>query len=82
MQWKFLGRRLGLEETELQRIEYENPRDLSEQCYQTLVKWKDSRRREETNYEVLFAAVKSAESERLRNEFVEFVVSCCLTDQN
>ena len=59
-----------MEEFELQRVEIENPQNISEQCFQTLNKWHTS---EEANYRVLFEAVEFAEGRRLKDDFFNFV---------
>ncbi len=71
--WKFLGRQLGLDEYELEQIEQDNPRDLSEQCYQAINKWTMNCKQEEANYGLLAAAVEFAENQKMRNEFIQFV---------
>ena len=38
--WKFLARKLDFEETEIDAIEYGNPRDLEEQVHQLFYRWK------------------------------------------
>lgn len=38
--WKFLARKLDFEETEIDAIEYRNPRDLEEQVHQLFYRWK------------------------------------------
>ena len=37
--WPFIARNLGFKEPTIERIKEENPRNISEQCYQMLNKW-------------------------------------------
>ena len=69
--WKFLGRRLGLPENVLSRIEADNPNADREQCYQMFLQWKKSDP-ENYTYSVLGDALQR-ESRELYNEFVEKV---------
>ena len=70
-----------MDESVLQKIEYDNPRDLSEQCYQMLLKWLNNCTEEEGTYGVLFDAVRFAESEKMKLEFVQFATSICLNSE-
>lgn len=69
--WKFIGRRLGLEEAALFRIETENPKDIREQCYQMFQHWK-SVDPENFTYITLGEALQK-ESTKLFNEYVKMV---------
>ena len=69
--WKFIGRRLGLEENVLSRIESQNPKDIREQCYQMFQHWKSVDPMNFT-YNVLGDALRK-ESMKLFNEYVEKV---------
>ena len=69
--WKFIGRRLGLEETVLTRIESQDPKDVREQCYQMFQQWKSADPKNFT-YIVLGDALRK-ESLELFNDYVEKV---------
>ena len=70
-----------MEESVLYKIEYDNPRDLSEQCYQMLMKWLNNCREEEGTYGVLFDAVRFAESEKMMKDFEQFATNTCLNKE-
>lgn len=76
--WKFLGRKLSVDDFQLQRIEIENPRDISEQIYQMLDKWMANSTFEDANYDTLVRAVEFAEGKAVKEEFLEFVINNCL----
>lgn len=82
VQWKFMGRKLKVDEFQLQRIDIENPRDISEQIYQMLDKWIANSTREEANYHTLADAVEVAEGKAMKEEFVKFVIDNCLGISN
>lgn len=65
--WRWLGRVLKLEDPLLDQIDYKES-DLSEKCYQTLLKWRNSRASRATREELARAL-----SEKLvnRNDLAE-----------
>jgi hypothetical protein len=69
--WKFLARRLGLENNEIARIETDNTQDR-ERCYQMFMRWKDVHA-ENYTYRVLGAALLK-ESQAL---YIEYVKEVC-----
>ena len=69
--WKFLARRLALEENELHRIESDNPNNDREQCYQMFLRWKAVYPTNYT-YPVLGEALRK-ESRELYNDYVKQV---------
>ena len=69
--WKFLARRLLLQEADISRIELDHPRSDREQCYQMFLKWK-SVDPENYVYSVLGAALRE-ESQELFNSYVKEV---------
>lgn len=69
--WKFLARRLELEENELHRIETDNPNNDREQCYQMFLRWKAVYPQNYT-YPVLGEALRK-ESKELYNDYVKQV---------
>lgn len=69
--WKFIGRWLGLSETEISTIEKDYPQDSREQCYQMFMQWK-SEYPHDYCYPVLGEALKK-ESQELFQGFVEEV---------
>ena len=54
---KRFGRALGLKDEDLDGIVEENPRDTSEQSYQILRKWKQSRSQSEASYYAIAQAL-------------------------
>ena len=54
--WCFLARSLGFTQTDVDGIEYANPRNLKEQIYQFFYQWK-RRDGEEATYDKLYAAL-------------------------
>ena len=76
MQWMFLARSLGFEQTDIDAIEYKDQRNLREQIFQMFHEW---RRREgnEATTDRLLAAVKHAELKELMKTLKEkgFIVS-------
>ena len=60
MQWMFLARSLGFEQTDIDAIEYKDQRHLREQIYQMFYEWK-RREGSEATTDRLLAAVKDAE---------------------
>ena len=69
--WKFIARWLGISETDVSRIETDNPKDDREQCYQMFLKWKAIDPKNYT-YTVLGDALRR-ESQELYQEFVNEV---------
>lgn len=69
--WKFIARWLGLSESEILRIENDNPKDSLEQCYQMFMLWK-SRYPENFTYPVLGGALRE-ESQELFHDYVKVV---------
>lgn len=65
--WRWLGRVLKLEDPLLEQIDFKES-DLSEKCYQTLLKWRNSRASRATREELARAL-----SEKLvnRNDLAE-----------
>ena len=71
--WKFLGRWLGLEERDIQRIVAQNSESVREQCYQMFVQW-ENLHPEMYSYCVLGEALVNDEENRsLYSRFVEEV---------
>ena len=68
--WKFLARRLGLENNVITRIETDNQGDR-EQCYQMFMRWK-AMNAENYTYRVLGSALLK-ESQALYIEYVNEV---------
>ena len=74
VEWKFMGRKLELEEFDLERIARENPQQTSEQVYQMLVTWQMRKGESETTYDKLLDTLEFAEKNiKLCREFVEYV---------
>ena len=74
VEWKFMGRKLELEEFDLERIARENPQQTSEQVYQMLVTWQMRKGESETTYKKLLDALEFAEKNiKLCREFVEYI---------
>ena len=69
VKWKFVARYLGLEDYEIDRIVDENPRDLTEQCYQMFCKW-EQRMPEKYSYRILGKVL--LENEKNKMLFAEF----------
>ena len=70
--WKFLGRRLGIEEHEIQQIKGDNQGDMQEQSYQMLLKWTQSNGG--GSYQELGEAVKMTFGEKLYSDYVKMVM--------
>ena len=74
VEWKFLGRYLGLSEADLTRIELENPRNIAEQTYQMLETWSRQTNPENFNYQVLCEKLMEAETNKdLCDQFVTYI---------
>ena len=72
VEWKWVARHLGMKETDVARIERENPGDIAEQCYQMLDTW--HRQNSDTSYATLYKALQEGErSASLCKEFADFV---------
>ena len=69
--WKFLARWLGLQESDVSRIEIDNPNNDREQCYQMFLRWK-AVDPENYTYPVLGEALRK-ESQELYNDYVKEV---------
>ena len=69
--WKFLARRLGIQEHEIQQITENYPSDVEEQSYQMLLKWKKSK--SDTSCHTLGGAVRKEFGEELYFDFVRMV---------
>ena len=76
MQWMFLARSLGFEQTDIDAIEYRDQRNLREQIFQMFHEWK-RREGSEATTDSLLAAVKDAELKELMKTLKEkgFIVS-------
>ena len=76
MQWMFLARSLGFEQTDIDAIEYRDQRNLREQIYQMFHEWK-KREGNEASTDRLLAAIKHAELKELVKTLKEkgFIVS-------
>ena len=70
--WKFLGRRLGIKEHEIQQIKGDNQGDMQEQSYQMLLKWTQSNGG--GSYQELGEAVKMTFGEKLYSDYVKMVM--------
>ena len=70
--WKFLARRLGLQEHEIQQIKEDNNGDIQEQSYQMLVKWKQSQRG--GSYQELGGVVRMTFGEQLYSDYAKMVI--------
>ena len=70
--WKFLARRLGVEEHEIQQIRGDNQGDVHEQSYQMLLKWTQSNGG--GSYQALGEALRSTFGEKLYSDYVKMVV--------
>ena len=70
--WKFLARRLGVEEHEVQQIRGDNQGDVHEQSYQMLLKWTQSNGG--GSYQALGEALRSTFGEKLHSDYVKMVV--------
>ena len=55
--WKFIGRRLDLGESDIQQIEKEHGNDLREAFYQMMLKWRTTKG-EQATYDELIEALK------------------------
>ena len=64
MEWKFLARSLGFDQTDIDAIEYKDILNLKEQIYQMFHEWK-KREGIEATTACLLAAVKDAELKEL-----------------
>ena len=74
VEWKFLGRYLGLSEVELSRIELENPRSIAEQTYQMLETWSRQTVPQDCNYQILCEKLMEAEmNKELCDQFVAYI---------
>ena len=69
--WKFLARRLGLQESDVSRIESDHPQDTREQCYQMFLRLR-AVDPENYTYPVLGEALRK-ESQELYNDYVKEV---------
>ena len=76
LQWKFLARSLGFEQTDIDNIEYRDRHNLREQIFQMFHEWKRMEGCEATT-DRLLAAVKDAELKELMKTLKEkgFIVS-------
>ena len=74
VEWKFLGRYLGLSEAELTRIELENPRSIGEQTYQMLETWSRQTEPENFHYQILCEKLMESEmNKELCDKFVAYI---------
>ena len=64
LEWKFLARSLGFEQTDIDAIEYKDILNLKEQIYQMFHEWKKQEGDEATTARLL-AAIKDAELKEL-----------------
>ena len=72
--WRFLGRFLGLDESDLQRISYEHEGNFSEQCHAMIQTWYQ-RRPLEYNYRVFGEALwKDERGRALYGEYARRVL--------
>ena len=71
--WKYLGRRLDVDESTLTGIKKDNPNDSHEMCYQMLLKWKQ----EQCRIDMYDNLIKALEEEKL-NDLVSLVKSKAL----
>ena len=70
IEWKFVGRYLGLEESDLSRIEQDNAGKMGEQCYQMLHRWQQTTPR--ATYSTMLEALERAKcGPTLINDFVK-----------
>ena len=76
LEWKFLARSLGFEQTDIDAIEYRDQRNLREQIFQMFHEWKRMEGSEATTNHLL-AAIKDAELKELMKTLKEkgFIVS-------
>ena len=72
-QWKFLARRLHIEEHDIQQIGVDFPGSIQEQSYQMLLKWKLSLSSNNTSYHTLGEAVRQEFGETLYCDYVDMV---------
>lgn len=73
VEWKFLGRRLGLEEYQLSRIEKDNPQSTGEKAIQMLFAWKDQTDPKKFTYNNLLNGLRYVDGKKLCQDFVHFV---------
>ena len=73
LSWKFIGRALDLEESDIERIRRDYPDDCREQSYQLLMMWKQ-RQPENANYQVL-GQVLQEEDHNIYRKYVQIVSS-------
>jgi hypothetical protein len=76
LEWKFLARSLGFEQTDVDAIEYRDRGNLKEQIFQMFHEWKKMEGSEATTARLL-AAMKEAELKELMKTLREkrFIVS-------
>ena len=70
--WKFLARRLEVEEHQIQQIKGDNQGDIQEQSYQMLLLWGQAQGG--GSYQALGEAVRLTSGEQLYSEYVKMVV--------
>ena len=70
-EWKFLARWLRLADSDISRIDTDNPNNDREQCYQMFLRWK-AVDPENYTYPVLGEALRK-ESQELYNDYVKEV---------
>ena len=74
VEWKFLGRYLGMSEADLTRIELENQRNIAEQTYQMLETWSRQAEPENFNYQILCEKLMESEmNQDLCDKFVAYI---------
>ena len=72
-QWRFLARRLHIEEHDIQQIGVDFPGSIQEQSYQMLLKWKLSLSCNNDAYHTLGEAVREEFGETLYSDYVTMV---------
>jgi hypothetical protein len=72
-QWRFLARRLHIEEHDIQQIGVDFPASIQEQSYQMLLKWKLSLSCNNDAYHTLGEAVREEFGETLYSDYVTMV---------
>ena len=82
--WKFLARRLQIQEHEIQQISENYPGDVQEQSYQMLLRWNQSKVHNNDSYNTLGEAVRKAFGDQLYFSYVTLVtdtVNSCTRSQ-
>ena len=72
--WKFLARLLGIQDHEIQQITENFQNDVQEQCYQMLLKWKQSHSDSDSSYHKLGEAILEEFGEQHFSKYVNIVI--------